>query len=64
MNLDELLERADEIHFAKIRHEDTVFVYAIGFSLNRDEHRVVVGSGSDAVDAIGALTREMLERWT
>ncbi len=63
-NLDELLAHADEIHFARIHADNQNTTYAIAFDFKRDERRVIVGSGADAVDAIKALDDEMAEHWT
>lgn len=62
-NLDELLAYADEIHFARIHHDDETTTYAMAFDFKRDDHRVIVGSGEDSVDALTALDAEMTERW-
>lgn len=68
MDLDQLLDVADEVHYARIRHGEgvdaTSTTYAIAFSLQRDDHRVLVGSGNDAVDALRALGAEVLEHWS
>lgn len=65
--LDDILERADEVHFARIHHDADpadleVSTYAFALRFNADGRSAAIGVAEDADGAINQLAAEVVDK--